>query len=66
MDKNYENNTASMKPYDETMWENWSMYDNVPYVRDLNLRSENNLAMESGNIIKGYRCVMKEPYEVKH
>jgi hypothetical protein len=61
-----EQKTAPIKPYDESMWENWSMYDNLPYIRDLDLRADKTLAIESGNVIKSYRCQIKEPYEVKH
>lgn len=59
--------TAPLKPYDDSMWDHWSMYDNVPYVRDMDLRAVNSLTKVSGNIIKSYRCMIKEdPYKVKH
>lgn len=58
--------TAPLKPYDDSMWDHWSIYDNVPYVRDLDLRTNINLSRVSGNVIKSYRCRIKEPYEVKN
>jgi len=58
---------APLKPYDDSMWDHWSMYDNVPYIRDMDLRAENMLEKVSGNVIKSYRCLIKEPpYEIKH
>jgi hypothetical protein len=57
---------SPLKPYDDSMWDHWSLYDNVPYVQDMDLRTDHSLAKESGNIIKSYRCLIKEPYEVKH
>ncbi len=55
---------SPLKPYDETMWENFTLYDNMPYVWDTDY--ERRLTLESGNLIKGYRCKIKEPYEIKH
>ncbi|TAH73781.1 MAG: hypothetical protein EWM47_02290 [Anaerolineaceae bacterium] len=55
---------SPLKPYDETMWDYFSLYDNMPYV--WNADNEKRLTLESGNIIKGYRCQIKEPYEIKH
>jgi hypothetical protein len=67
MDTGRRISAASLKPYDDSMWENWSLYDNMPYSWDPELNPEKRLAFESGNIIKGYRCLIKDqPYEVKH
>lgn len=55
---------SPLKPYDEAMWDYFALYDNMPYV--WNADSERNLTLRSGNIIKGYRCKIKEPYEIKH
>lgn len=58
---------ASLRPYDDSMWDKWSMYENMPYSWDPDLNVEKRLALESGNVIKGYRCNMKDkPYEIKH
>lgn len=58
-------NTASpVKPYDDSMWDRFRMYDNLPYQWDSG--NEKHLTRISGNVIKAYRCMIKEPYEVKH
>jgi hypothetical protein len=66
VEKKKDQKTAPIKPYDDSMWENWTIYDNLPNELDSDLRAERKLAKESGNIIKSYRCLIKEPYEVKH
>lgn len=66
MDNKKGQQTAQLRPYDDTGWDRWSMYDNMPYVWDPDLCDIKRLALESGNIIKGYRCIMKEPYVVNH
>ncbi|NLK28896.1 MAG: hypothetical protein GX306_11235 [Clostridiales bacterium] len=60
--------SAAEKPYDDSLWEKniFSMYDNMPYRRDKDLCNQSNLNMESGNIIKYYRCITMEPYEIKN
>jgi len=52
------------RPYDDSMWDHFNMYDNVPYKWDASL--EKHLKLESGNVIKAYRCKILEPYEIKH
>lgn len=67
MVKNMDKNSTPVKPYDDSMWDQWTMYDNMPYVWDPDLNTEKKFALESGNIIKGYRIQMKgEPYELKY
>lgn len=66
MDMDRRINAAPLKPYDDSMWEKWSLYDSMPYIWDPDLNPDKRLALESGNIIKSYRCLIKEPYEVKH
>jgi hypothetical protein len=58
--------TTKVKPYDDSMWDQCKMYDSIPYVWDRDLYDTRHLSIESGNIIKSYRCLIKEPYEVKH
>lgn len=55
-----------VKPYDDSIWEKWSMYDNMPYYWDPDLYDVKKLSMVSGNVIKANRCLMKEPYEVRN
>lgn len=54
------------RPYDDSLWDQNSMYDRMPYVWDPGLNVEKIYARVSGNIIKAYRCQIKEPFEVKH
>ncbi len=66
MDKRKADDTPRMKPYDELIWEHWSMYDAMPYVWDPDLNVEKVFQFNSGNIIKAYRFQLDEPYEIKH
>jgi len=51
-------------PYDSTVAENFTIYYPVRYVRDYNLIPPEKIAMESGNIIKYYRCKTTDPTPV--
>lgn len=55
-----------VKPYDDSMWDRYSMYDMMPYVWDPDLNVERIFRRVTGNIIKGYRCKLEETIEVKH
>lgn len=55
---------SPLKPYNESIWEQFSYYDELPYV--WNSDSEKHLRLVSGNMIKGYRCQIKGSYEIKH
>jgi hypothetical protein len=59
-------NTPKMKPYDDIMWEQWSMYDAMPYIWDPDLNVERVFKCISGNVIKYYRIQMDDPYMIKH
>lgn len=58
--------TPQVSPYDDSAWEHYSMYDNMPYVWDPDLNAMNIFTIVTGNLIKSYRCVMKDPLEIKH
>lgn len=60
------NNYTPVKPYDDSMWDQTSMYDRMPYVWNSDLNVDKVFNKVSGNIIKSYRCKMNEPLEVKH
>lgn len=64
MTTKFDYSLSPVKPYEETMWDHYTLYDNMPYEWDTD--NEKHLTYESGNIIKGYRCQTKEPYEIKH
>lgn len=44
------------KPYDTTLEENISMYDKLPYKRNEDLCNVSTLGLNSGNLVKFYRC----------
>lgn len=58
-----------LKPYDDSMWDHFNIYDNIydniPYRWDSNC--EKRLTLVSGNLIKSYNCtIKKQPYVIKH
>ena len=55
---------SPLRPYNENVWEFSTLYDNMPYEWDTN--NERCITLVSGNIIKGYRCKITEPYEIKY
>lgn len=57
---------APYKPYDNSIWDQWNMYDNMPYLWDKDLCPYNSIIEKSKNIIKFYRYQIDEPYEIKH
>lgn len=59
-------NSNRVSPYDDSLWDRNSMYDNLPFHWDPDLNVLKNFTLVSGNMIKSYRCLIKEPYELKH
>ena len=53
------------QPYDTTLEENMSMYDKLPYKRNAEMCNASTLAIESGNLVKYYRCAPAETKEIK-
>jgi len=54
-----------LRPYDDSMWDRFSLYDNMPYTWDSNI--EKKISLISGNLIKSYSCVLTdEPYVIKN
>lgn len=43
-------------PYDTALENNFIMYDNLPYVRDVTICNKEYCEHMGGNIIKYYRC----------
>jgi hypothetical protein len=66
VDTKIEKNVAPLKPYDDSAWDRWSMYDRMPYVWDPDLNVEKIFTYVTGNIIKSHRCNEKASYEVNH
>ncbi len=53
-----------LKPFDLSMGDDMSMYDNLPYQRDSDKCNAGALALYSGNILKYYRCSLGEVLEL--
>lgn len=51
-------------PFDVTYGEFMDMYDNMTYHRDLSLCDETSIRLESGNILKYFRCATVEPAKI--
>lgn len=43
-------------PYDTSLEIKFSMYDKMPYCRDILLCNKDKIGLLSGNVIKYYRC----------
>lgn len=63
-DETSEKNYKPILPYENTSYEDYSMYDNTRYVRDYNHIPPETIAMESGNVVRYYRCAAAEPVKV--
>lgn len=48
--------SVAKQPYDKTLEENMSMYDKLPYKRDADMCNASTLCLNSGNLLKYYRC----------
>lgn len=55
---------APMLPYDITYGESFRLYNAMVYVCDPVLCNKEMVHMESGNIIKFYECIPKEPLKI--
>ena len=52
----YKKHTVATEPYDTSLEDNMSMYDKLKYKRDADLCNASTLALNSGNLVKYYRC----------
>ena len=50
----------NLKAYDESYQSKHTMYDSMPYVCDPELCNRGNVALRSDNLIKHYRCSVKD------
>ncbi len=55
-----------LKPFDLSMADDMSMYDNLPYQRDSDRCNAGALALYSGNILKYYHCSFGEVLELNN
>ncbi len=53
-----------LRPFDSSLNEDYSMYDKLPYEKDIDLCGPDKIALESGNIIKFYQCKMDDTYQI--
>lgn len=51
-------------PYDDTKADNFSIYDNVEYVRDMTLVDEDPLKIHYTNMVKYYRVDTSTPARI--
>ncbi len=56
---------AQSAPYDDSLLDRHSMYDDIPYTMDSDLNSDKIFKLISGNVIKAYRCKMIDALEVR-
>lgn len=56
---------VTKQPYDATLEENMSMYDKLPYKRNEDMCNASTLALETGNLIKYYRCTEIDSIDIK-
>lgn len=66
MKNDHEDKKAKVSPYDDSIWDRYSMYDNMPFKWDPDLNTEKVFTLVTGNVIKAARCKISKPYEVKH
>lgn len=53
-----------LRPFDSSVNEDFSMYDKLPYKKDIDLCGPDKIAMESGNVIKFFRYTIKDTYQL--
>ena len=56
---------TNVTPYDDTLWDRYSIYDMIPYTWNADLNVEKIFEKTTGNIIKAYRCIIKAPFEIR-
>ena len=59
--ENYEKHFQPILPFDHSAGANFQMYDSEPYKKDNEVCNAENIVMESGNVCKFYRYIVKEP-----
>ncbi|MFW5672898.1 MAG: hypothetical protein ACOCM8_11560, partial [Acetivibrio ethanolgignens] len=53
-----------LRPFDSSVNGDFSMYDKLPYKKDIDLCGPDKIAMESGNVIKFFRYTLKDTYQL--
>lgn len=57
---------TTLRPFEFTVPDTISMYDHMPYKCDVNLCNRSTISLESGNIIKYFRCNIVKNYEINN
>lgn len=55
---------AHLGPYNTTSTDHLEFYDHIPYKRNPDRCGAEQIALESGNLIKFYQCAKKEPLAI--
>ncbi len=66
MQNNIPMTSVPLIPYEFTVPYVINIYDNLPYIRDIDLCNRTGITLHSGNIIKTYRYMTSSSYEVDH
>lgn len=66
MQNNAMNATVPLIPYEFTVPYVISMYDNLPYIRDVDLCNRIGITLNSGNVIKTYHYIPSDTYSINH
>lgn len=64
MDSKAAKKHTNARPFDDSAFDRYSMYDKMPYQWDPDLNVERVFRRETGNLIKGYRCKLEEPLKL--
>lgn len=64
MDNTGTNFMTHLRPFEFTVPDTIAMYDNLPYSRDVNLCNQSAITLESGNVIKAFRCHIVNTYQI--
>lgn len=51
----------TLRPFSDLKTPNNTIYDHLPYKKDITLVKESDVRLISGNIVKGFRLVSEEP-----
>lgn len=57
-------NFAKLAPFDSSVSDHSSMYDNLPYQRNQDMCNETKVAKRSGNVLKFYTCEVKDAFRI--
>lgn len=55
-----------LRSFEFTVPDTIAMYDHMQYKCDVNLCNRSTIALESGNVIKSFRCKFTNYYEIDH